>query len=202
MNKTLGILISLLILFLGGCATTKVQSVWMDQEYKSEKINSFFVIGVSRNDQSSRRIFEDEFVTQLKKRNVDAQASYRVISSEELLDEQTVAQKVKLAGVDAVLATRIVETRKGKYYMPPQYDYYPRYYGGWHGYYSRMYPVTPGYSVEYETIVLETTIFDTKSNKLIWSARSDAWAEASISKLINEFVGNILKKLAEDKLID
>ena len=202
MKKTLGIFISLFILFLGGCATTQVQSVWMDQEYKGEKIDNVFVIGVSRNDQSSRRIFEDEFVAQLKKRNVDAQASYRVISSEELLDEQIVAQKVKLAGVDAVLATRIVEIRKGKHYMPPRYDYHPGYYGGWHGYYSRMYPVTPGYTVEYETIVLETTLFDTKSNKLIWSARSDARAEASISKLINEFVGNIIKKLAEDKLIN
>jgi hypothetical protein len=74
MKKTLGIFISLFILFLGGCATTQVQSVWVDQEYKGEKIDTVFVIGVSRNDQSSRRIFEDEFVAQLKKRNVNAQA--------------------------------------------------------------------------------------------------------------------------------
>ena len=202
MKKILGIFSSLFILFLGGCATTQVQSVWIDQEYKGGKIDNVFVIGVSRNDQSTRRIFEDEFVAQLKKQNVKAQASYRVISSEELLEEQAVEQKVKLAGVDAVLATRIVEIRKDKRYVQPQYDYHPGYYGGWYGYYSRMYPVTPGYTVEYETIILETTLFDIKSNKLIWSARSDAWTEVSILKLIKEFVSNMIEKLAEEKLID
>jgi hypothetical protein len=151
---------------LTGCSQTKVTSVWVDQEYEGDGIDDVFVVGVTK-DGGLRRIFEDEFVTLFKQRGVKAISSYRLLPDEDLRDEKKLDSKVIESGSDTILMTRILDIRKDTQYIPPDYVYT----GGWHGYYNRAYMVSPGHTVEYETAVLETNLYDLKTDKLIWSAR-------------------------------
>ena len=201
LGSTLGILV-LTTFFLPGCSQTKVTSVWVDQEYQGDGIDNVFVVGVSK-DGGLRRIFEDEFVTLFKQRGVKATSSYRVVPDEELRNEKKLDMKVKESGSDTILMTRLIDIRKDTQYIPPDYVYAPpaHYYGGWHGYYNRSYMMSPGYTVEYETAVLETNLYDLKSDKLIWSARSDAPTDGKMGKHIKDFAQSIIKQLAEAKLI-
>jgi len=201
MRSILGIL-ALTIFFLTGCSQTKVTSVWVDPEYQGKGIDNIFVVGVSK-DGGLRRIFEDEFVNLFKERNVKATSSYRVLPDKDLQDEQKMDSVVKESGSDTILMTRIIDIRKDTQYIQPDYVYAPpaHYYGGWHGYYNQAYMVSPGYTVEYETAVLETNLYDLKSDKLIWSARSDAPTDGKVGKHINDFARSIIKQLAEAKLI-
>lgn len=200
MQSYLGILV--LTIFLTGCAETKVTSVWVDQEYQGEGINNIFVVGVSK-DGGLRRIFEDEFVNLFKEKGVTATASYRVVPDEDLRDEKKLDSMVKESGSDTILMTRLIDIRKDTQYIPPDYVYAPPayYYGGWHGYYNRAYMVSPGYTVEYETAVLETNVYDLKTDKLIWSARSDAPTDGKMGKHIKDFARSIITQLSEAKLI-
>jgi len=195
-------MLALTIFFLTGCAETKVTSVWVDQEYQGDGINNVFVVGVSK-DGGLRRIFEDEFVNLFKERSVKATSSYRVLPDEELRDDKKLDDKVKTSGSDTILMTRLIDIRKDTQYIPPDYVYAPpaSYYGGWHGYYNRAYMVSPGYTVEYETAVLETNVYDLKTDKLIWSARSDAPTDGKMGKHIKDFARSIITQLAEAKLI-
>ena len=200
--KSFLILPVLAVFLMAGCSSIKVTSVWVDPEYHGDGIDNIFVVGVSR-DGGMRRIFEDEFVTLFKQRNVQATSSYRVISDKELRDEKILDDKVNASGSDTILMTRLIDIRKDTQYIPPDYVYAPPsyYYGGWHGYYNRAYMVSPGYTVEYETAVLETNLYDLKNDNLIWSARSDAPIDGNIGKHIKDFARSIINQLAESKLI-
>jgi hypothetical protein len=201
MGIILGIL-ALTTILLNGCSQTRVTSVWVDPEYQGDGIDNVFVVGVSR-DSSLRRIFEDEFVALFKQRGVNAISSYRVLPDKDLQDEKMLDSKLKEADSDTILMTRLIDIRKDTQYIPPDYVYAPpaHYYGGWHGYYNRAYMVSPGYTVEYETAVLETNLYDLKSDKLIWSARSDAPTDGKMGKHIKDFARSIITQLAEAKLI-
>ena len=200
--KNLWALVVITVFLIAGCSPIKVTSVWVDPEYQGNGIDNVFVVGVSK-DGGLRRIFEDEFVTLFKQRNVQATSSYRVITDEELRNEKIMDDKVNASGSDTILMTRLIDMRKDKQYIPPDYVYAPPsyYYGGWHGYYNRAYMVSPGYMVEYETAVLETNLYDLKNDKLIWSARSDAPTDGNIGKHIKDFARSIINQLAEAKLI-
>jgi len=200
-GSVIGIL-ALTTVFLTGCSQTKVTSVWVDPEYQGDGIDNVFVVGVSK-DGGLRRIFEDEFVSLFKERGVTATSSYRLVPDEDLRDEKILDDKVNASGSDTILMTRLIDIRKDTQYVPPDYVYAPPpyYYGGWHGYYNRAYMVSPGYTVEYETAVLETNLYDLKSDKLIWSARSDAPTDGNMGKHIKDFAKSIISQLAEAKLI-
>ncbi len=197
--RVMGIIFGTLVLstfLLTGCSQTKVTSVWVDQEYEGDGIDDVFVVGVTK-DGGLRRIFEDEFVTLFKQRGVKAISSYRLLPDEDLRDEKKLDSKVIESGSDTILMTRILDIRKDTQYIPPDYVYT----GGWHGYYNRAYMVSPGHTVEYETAVLETNLYDLKTDKLIWSARSDSPADGSAGKHIKDFAKSIMNKLVEAKLI-
>ena len=197
----LGILAVSTFLFTG-CSQTKVTSAWVDPEYQGDGIDNVFVVGVSK-DGGLRRIFEDEFVNLFKQKDVKATSSYRVVPDEDLSDEKKLDMKVRESGSDTILMTRLIDVRKDTQYIPPDYVYAPpaHYYGGWHGYYNRAYMVSPGHTVEYETAVLETNLYDLKTDKLIWSARSDAPTDGKMGKHIKDFARSIINQLAEAKLI-
>jgi hypothetical protein len=202
--KTGGIIgvLAVSIFLFTGCSQTKVTSAWVDPEYKGDGINNVFVVGVSK-DGGLRRLFEDEFVTLFKQRGVKATSSYRLVPDEKLRDEENLDRTVRESGSDTILMTRLIDIRKDTQYIPPDYVYAPpsHYYGGWHGYYNRAYMVSPGYTVEYETAVLETNLYDLKTDKLIWSARSDAPTDGKMGKHIKDFARSIINQLAEAKLI-
>ena len=198
-SRSMGVILGILALttfLLIGCSQTKVTSVWVDQEYQGDGIDDVFVVGVSK-DGGLRRIFEDEFVTLFKQRGVKAISSYRLLPDEDLRDEKKLDSKVIESGSDTILMTRILDIRKDTQYIPPDYVYT----GGWHGYYNRAYMVSPGHTVEYETAVLETNLYDLKTDKLIWSARSDAPTDGKVGNHIKDFARSIINQLAEAKLI-
>jgi len=195
-------LLAITVFLMAGCSQTKVTSVWVDPEYQGQGIDNVFVVGVSR-DAGLRRIFEDEFVSLFKQRGVKAAPSYRVVPDEDLRDEKKLDSMVRESGSGTILMTRLIDIRKDTQFIPPDYVYAPPayYYGGWHGYYNRAYMVSPGYTVEYETAVLETNVYDLKTDKLIWSARSDAPIDGRMGKHIKEFAKSIMGQLAEAGLI-
>lgn len=189
-------------LLLQGCAATQVTSVWVDPEYRGDTIDNVFVVGVAK-DGGLRRMFEDEFVALFRERGISVTASYRILPDRDIHDEKKLDSSVKQSGSDFVMMTRLIDIRRDTQYVPPGYVYAPppRYYRGWHRYYREAYMVSPGYTLEYKTAVLETTIYDVKNDTLIWTARSDAPVDGGVGSRTRDFAGTIMKRLAESGLI-
>jgi len=94
-------------------------------------------------------------------------------------------------GYDAVLVTRLVDTRKHTSYRPPTYT---DFYGYWGSYGS--YVTSPGYVVETTTILLETTLFDAATGKVVYTAESESFQPSSRDEVIRELVPLLVSDLS------
>jgi predicted transcriptional regulator len=175
-------------LLLSACASTQLTSVWKDPSYQTRPAR-ILVIGVARSP-LNRRLFEDEFVRQLKSRGTDAIASYTVLSDEQQGNQADIAKKVAELGADTVLITRLVSKKVVQvyvpgtpYYPPPFYDTWPNYYA-----YGYRYMYTPGYITNDEYAVIETNLYDAKTDKLIWAASSETGINDSDKNLIKSYI--------------
>jgi hypothetical protein len=205
MKKNVCILSSLVIIVLLAmisCATTTMKAVWKDESYQGE-ITNVLVIGVSKQP-VRKRYFEDEFVRQLNARGLSATPSYRIFPSEEMLEKDIVLSKIREMGIDTVLITRMVDKKTVETYVPGTTHMYtpPIHYRSVRGYYggTGIY-YEPGHTIQNEVVVLETNLYDKKSEDLIWSAQSETIVEGPEERVVKKFIKRIVKKLSENNLI-
>jgi len=75
-NKYLLFLILLTNTLLSSCSTNRLLSSWNDESFEQSSIATVLVIGVTKNDETKRRIYEDTFVDSLNSVQTKAIASY------------------------------------------------------------------------------------------------------------------------------
>lgn len=184
-------------MLLAACATTQLTSVWKDPSYQTRP-SKIMVVGMAKN-AINRRLFEDEFVRQLKSRGTDAIASYTMLSDKLQGDEAAIAQKVKDLGADTVLITRLVSKKTVQSYVPPTPYFPPPYYGSWPDYYGYgyRYMYTPGYIAEDEYAIIETNLYEAKTDKLIWAASSETGISDTDQGLIQTYINVMVKNMID-----
>ena len=199
------------LLVAASCSLTNLNAVWKDPQYQGGKLKNVLVVGGSTN-QIVRRIFEDEFTARLKSRGTNAIPSYTIFPSEKTLAKETIESKSRDLGIDAMLIARVVDTKTKRELTPAPSNYYYRntYFYDWPNRHSRFssgsfpgrYYNDRSYYSEYEVVNIETTIYDTQSGKLIWSALSDTVLGGSSQLEVSSVVEVIMKNLTENQLIN
>jgi hypothetical protein len=175
------LLVAMTIIFFSSCSSVKVLNSWKADTIESVKDNNILVIARTDN-MSARTVFENEIVKQLEERGIKATPSFtkfpKLNPDEEISEEQQKEIKNMLIdqGFNGVVLTVIKDveelsktTVEGGYYAGGNYaGYYPRYYGGFYGYYRNpMSYSTYGNYVEQtistrtaKNFILETVIYD------------------------------------------
>ena len=191
----------LVAMLVTACATTQVNAIWKDPSYQARPAR-IMVIGVAKNP-LNRRLFEDEFVQQLKARGTEAIASYTVLSDRQQDDQAAIAAKVKELKADTVLVTRLVSKKTVQVYVPGTVYYPPPYYGTWPDYYGYgyRYIYSPGYIAENEYAVIETNLYQTGNDKLVWAASSETLVSDSDKNLIKSYIGIMVNTMVEQGLL-
>lgn len=194
-------LLLLVAALLTACATTQVNAIWKDPSYHARP-GRIIVIGLAKNP-LNRRLFEDEFVLQLKARGTEAIASYTVLPDKQQDDQMAIAEKVKELEADTVLVTRLVSRKTVKVYVPGTVYYPPPYYATWPDYYGYgyRYIYSPGYIAENEYAVIETNLYETRNDKLVWAASSETLISDSDKNLIKSYIGIMVDTLVEQGLL-
>ncbi|OGT12928.1 MAG: hypothetical protein A3F73_01195 [Gallionellales bacterium RIFCSPLOWO2_12_FULL_59_22] len=192
---------ALVAMLVAACSTTLINTVWKDSSYRARPAR-IMVVGVAKTP-LNRRLFEDEFVLQLKARGTDAIASYAVLSDKQQDDQAAIAVKVKELGADAVLITRMVSKKIVRTYVPGTIYAPPFYYRTWPEYYGfgYRYLYSPGYIAEDEYAVIETNLYETLHDKLVWSASSETVMGDSKEKLIKSYIGIMVGSMAKNGLL-
>jgi len=191
-----------LILFVGvitsSCASTKLTHTWIDEAYKGKSFSDFLVIGVS-DQEGIRRSFEGKFVEYLKETGVDALSSADAITipEDKKLEKEEILQAVRRNQNDAVIITHLIGEKKEDVYTPPTVSY------GYYGYYNNVYGYvhSPGYYTTHTFVLLETNLYDAKTEKLIWSGRSETWDSGSEKKMIDEVIRTVTKEMRVNGLL-
>lgn len=184
--------------FIASCANTEVTESWHDsglnRSYKRP-----MVIGIS-DSQQTRRVYEKYFVSELKKINVNAIASYELISSKQKMNRDTVVNAVKGTDIDAVIVTYLVSSdHEIKYHESPLSQGYS---GDVES--SRMSDTlisTRGRTSTTEIVTLKTDLYDTQTKSLVWTAQTRTVAPESIDEVVTDVTALLIEQMLNDGLI-
>jgi len=198
------LIFGIFVLFLNACAsTTSLTGVWFDKQYSDPPLNNIMIIAVTENTRN-RRIFEDALVKQFGQVGVKAVASYNVFPGIEKLNKEIISEKSKALNLDGIIITSITAVENEELYYPPATTYIapqPYYHNMW-TYYPQVYEThsSPGYTVKYENVKLESNL---GTGKLLWSAQSEMFDPKSRDlNTVSESLGwKFVKSLRKAKLI-
>jgi hypothetical protein len=190
---------------LAACSSTTIVDQWQRPDFKGGPFKRVLVVGVT-TEATVRRIFEDEFVRQLRARGTEAVASYTLIPEDGQVDRARLERAVKEAGADGVIVTRVVKVEQKTQVMPgtPAFpgfgtDIYGFYGTGWGGVWTGY--ASPPAVFQYEEVRAETKLFDARSAQLVWAAQSDIFAPTDARKDSADFASRIIAALAARKLV-
>ena len=192
---------------LSSCASsTQLTQSWADPGASNRSFQKLVIVGVSANT-TLRRSYEDAFVEALKLRSVPSTPSY-TFTGEGPLDRASVNAKVKEMGADAVLVTRLVDQETVSQHYQPGYVSAgppPAYHAGWHGYYTLGYKrvAAPGYSAADKIYRLETCMFDTRNDNLLWSGLTQTTLLAGEvpESQVKTFIATLMLDMEKHKLV-
>lgn len=191
----------LLLALLAGCGpSTHIVTSWSDPNVKvvDGSYNKVLVVCLLK-DESTRRVGEDRMVTFLNGHGV---ASYTIFGDQlEKINEQGMNEKMIASGVDAVMIMRLVDKNKESVYVPG--SAYPAYYGSPYGYYGYSYGYysTPGYVSTTTTYIVETAVYSTRRNALIWTGTTSTVDPTSLTASVDEIMQVVYDRMRKDGLI-
>lgn len=194
-------LIAVVTLIVSACAATTLDMTWRDPAYRGRPFAKLLVVGAT-DDAANRRLYEDALVGALKGRGVDAVASHTLIPRESDVRRDKIAEAVKASGADGMIATRLIGVETRTTQMPGQAT------GQAAGqedtdlfhYYSLLGSQTI-VREDYRVASLDTTVFDARTEKMVWWGRSSAFPTEDIATLSRELADSLTKSLKSAALL-
>lgn len=202
------------IALLVACSSTTLSGSWKSPDYRGQ-IHKTYIVGVAKNE-TTRRMFEDQFAQELQTYGVTGVSSYKDIPDSQNASQETISARVNKSGADSVLMTRVTGKRTEEVVTPgrisgydtgPRYGGYPYspspYYRNWGSYYDRRFEATyePATVTQFQVATIEANLYDATSGNLIWSAQLDTIIEDNIQKLVGDFIKTVTKDLRQQGLI-
>jgi ABC-type branched-subunit amino acid transport system substrate-binding protein len=143
-----------------------------------------------------RKQFENEYVKQLAIKKIEAIPSYTVLSPDEMLDKNTIVSKIKDMNIDGVIVTKLIEKTK-KSYAGSSFQG-----GSYHAHYVDSFHFADSYrATQADYVMLETNLYDTKTEKLVWSGLSETFIFRTTSESIKPFIESMIQNLSNDNMI-
>lgn len=166
---------------IAGCSSigTKIDHVWLDDGRGNVALGKTLVLALT-HDAEVVVMLEKEWTRQLRDRGIDASSANLLLPGEIPLAEERVIELLKAGGFDTLLVSRVVDVKHVEREVSA-----------------------------YQVAVVETKLYDTKTEQSFWSARADTYlvnptGERIIglrSERAREFVGALVEELAKSKLL-
>ena len=192
-------------LWLCGCATNSIKQSWKSPAYQSGQVQKIAVVAVDERG-LVRQGFENRLVTEMRSHGQGSITTFNLLGLPEIkADKEAAATQFRNAGADAVFVIRLVDQVTYEHQVQatpalylPTIDGYAGY--GWYDCYSVAF-MNMGvvYSQTTRDIYLDSSLFDLKTGKRIWSAltmtalKEDADRLAVVDALVAK-VGNAMRK--------
>ncbi|WP_267224955.1 DUF4136 domain-containing protein [Dyella silvae] len=180
-------------LVLSACSSISVTNQWRDPSWSGPPASSVVVVGISRSD-TMRHIFEDTFSQQLQAAGLQASPSYTQIPAG-TTGAVRLRDLVKSSGAQAVLVTRVQRVEQ-KISVTPSGPMY----GGFYGWYGGAWASVPDVH-QYDVITLETSVWDAKSEKLVWTVTTQGIGSNDVPKATTELAQTLIPKLRADGIL-
>jgi hypothetical protein len=183
---------------LSGCYhSTRLAATWRDPGAGPIHFRQPIVVFVSK-DAVFRRTMEDKLASHFP----NAVQSYRVLSDADMTDGTKVLHLLDKSGYDGAIIMDVVNVANVVSYTPGTYWYGPPYYS-FAGYWGTAwgYPYDPGYISNDVVVSIETQIYNLRTDKLIWAARSETTDPKSVGKLGDSVIKHVMQELRKEGLV-
>lgn len=183
------------------CApTTEIVASWRHPNATAAEMQRPLVAFLHQ-DVALRFSVEDEMAARIP----NAVPAYNVIDVDEIRDWEKARAKIREAGFDSVIVTRLVDVDKEVEYVPGTYVA-PPYYGalwgpglGYWGYgWGAVYD--PGYLTTTTVVTLETLIYSLgeERGELMWASRSETFDPSSADNLVRSVISASAEEMRKE----
>ncbi|PWT77025.1 MAG: hypothetical protein C5B59_05170 [Bacteroidetes bacterium] len=188
-------LIWIMLLLIACGPSTRIVNSWRDPEVtvNTAELNKFMVAALLR-DEATRRTVEDQMASQFPGKAVQ---SYNVLGMGELKENDDYYNaQFKSQGFDGIVIMRFVRVEQEARWVPTSF---PSYYMGWRGYYGFAWTTwhNPGYITIDRTYYVEVNVYSFQRNKLIWSGITSTFNPSSQTRLFNNVISAVTRKMKE-----
>jgi hypothetical protein len=203
MKKIIPIFI-LPLLFLVSCySSSKITGSWKSPKQGDKTYKTVFVAALTGNTVAKSTI-EKDLEQMLNKYGVSTVKSideFPPTYSKDSVSKEALIERVRKKGSDAILTVSLLRKETESRYTSGTYAPMGRwgYYGSFGGYYNYWYPYaySDTYYTKDEVYYLETNLYDSSTEELIWSAQSQTYSYdglATHSKEFSNIIGEQMKK--------
>jgi len=188
----------LMVMLTTSCANTSLMESWKDAEVMGTYKHPM-IIGIS-DSQQTRQIYEKYFVAELKKKNITATPSYKLINSKQEMNRETVVAAIKGTEIDAVLVSYLVSADvEIKHRDSPLGASYS---GSAEGsQISATIVSNRGRSRSEEVLVVKTDLYDVRSKKLAWSVQTKTVGPESIDDVVIDLSALLIERMFIDGVV-
>jgi hypothetical protein len=189
---------------LCSCAATSLKKTWKAPDCQ-QPVGKIAVLAIEGRG-LVRQGFENRFVAQLTKAGASAAVTYDLLTLAEIKqDKRAAAERFRASGAEAILILRLVDTSSSyRESRAGNERYVPVLTGvdsvGWYDYYSVGFmDMSSTYGTLKQTVYLETSLYDLKTEKRLWSGltktvvRENMDRVAEMDPLVEKFVAAMLK---------
>jgi hypothetical protein len=173
---------------------TVLTDIWKDKDHRAaaKKVAVFWIVRAPQN----RLLAENEFVRQLKARGLNALPFYIIIEPDSFVERDAAISKIRNLGVEALLTLRVTNKQTVEATIPAPGTASPTQLASYYQYLFDEPVVDPG-----GPAYLETILFDIKTERRIWMARSVTKVDVIDQKALSDFIALMIDRLAADGMI-
>jgi len=186
-----GLLFLVAASILAACAAAPSPTnttAWRDPDFKGPPFKKIFVVGLSSQNLTDQRGFENLMVSTLQSAGVSAVPGWQFVPTDRTPDQATMRAAVAQSGADAALLVRLSGfTTEGAVGVSSgvAVPAGPNMYVGWY---------EPGIvSTTYQAATIYTTLFDVKTARPVWTYNPPTYNPATLQqdapRYANEVVG-------------
>ncbi len=193
---------AIVFLILDSCSTTTITHSWKSNLPNEIKIKKIMVVAlVNPNDHKLRENMENHLSSDLIEKGFESISSMHVYGPNSFQNEseESVINKLRESGIDAVLTIVLLNKEKEKHYIPgrvyysPYYIYHRRFWGYYTTIYDRVYE--PGYYSESTRYFWESNLYDINNKQLLYSVQTKTFDPSSTEQLAHEYGKLICKDM-------
>ena len=191
----------LVFTLLASCASTSLVSSERNPAYSGPALKRLMVVGATA-DPRTRKAFEDEFVAKLAAAGVAAVPSYPLLPESGTTDPAELRKAAEGAGVDGVLAARLVRVEENEAALQAQAFNFADRSVAFYGYYSAgAGPFDPTVAGESNTLTIRFDLYSVAATQLAWSGNAATFPSTDVTQVAAGLAYTLIPALKKDKLI-
>lgn len=211
MKRTTLITFSLaFLLFACGSLNTKMTGSWKSPDLGTDKTYKSVFISVMGPSIQSKNMLESELALRASSRGITTYKSTEVFGNkftQTTPSKEEVLKIIRATGAESIFTVALKDKETTTRYVPGSTGYYSPmgygYYGNFYGYYSGFYPMAydPGYYQEDKIYYVETHLYDSETEELMWSAQSKTYNPSNSEDFVRGYTQALADKLIKDGII-